>query len=109
MKKLIATLLVSITMLLFTNCIEPDERENVRVETVCNCKQSEKVAEFIKSSIKNANNMSDEEMEDVISELRYTAIKIYCPQKNVKAIRSQSGNIIRLTEPLDSCEQIMRP
>lgn len=106
MKKIISILLVSVTIMLFTNC-EPAEKEEKRVEVVCNCQQREKVAEFIKSSIKNANNMSDEEMEDVIRELRHTAVDIYCPKKNIKAIRSQSGYIIKLIEPLDSCEQIM--
>jgi len=40
-----------------------------------------KVVEFVSSNIKNANNMSDEEMEDVITELRETGIKLYCKQK----------------------------
>ncbi len=86
---------------------EPAEMETVQTETVCNCQQRDKVAEFIQGSIKNANNMSDEEMEDVIRELRHTAINIYCPLKNVKALRSQGGHIIKLTEPLDSCEQLI--
>lgn len=30
--------------------------------------------------MKNANNMSDEEMEDVIYELRKTGISLYCKQ-----------------------------
>lgn len=109
MKKIIMLLLVS-SMVLMTNC-EPAESESVKAETVCNCEQRDKVASFIQSSIKNANNMSDEEMEDVISELRKTAIRIYCPQKNVRAIRSnQSGSIVRLLDnSLDSCEQIMNP
>jgi hypothetical protein len=105
MKKLLLLFLVSTTML-FTNC-EPKEVESVQAETVCNCQQRDKVADFIQNSIKNANNMSDEEMEDVIRELRHTAVNIYCPKKNIKAIRRQSGYIERLVEPLDSCEQIM--
>lgn len=108
MKKLFSILLVSVVTLLFTNCEPTDRnRESVKAEVVCNCEQREKVAEFIKSSIKNANNMSDEEMEDVIRELRHTAVDIYCPKKNIKAIRRESGYIEQLVEPLDSCEQIM--
>lgn len=105
MKKLFSILLVSVTVL-FTNC-EPTNRESIKAEVVCNCQQRDKVAEFIQSSIKNANNMSDEEMEDVIRELRHTAVDIYCPKKNIKAIRRESGYIEQLVEPLDSCEQIM--
>lgn len=106
MKKIFSILLVSVTMLMFTNC-EPTNRESIKVEVVCNCQQRDKVAAFIQNSIKNANNMSDEEMEDVIRELRHTAVGIYCPKKNVKAIRRESGYIEQLVEPLDSCEQIM--
>jgi predicted peroxiredoxin len=49
------------------------------------CEQSEGllVADFVSKNIKSANNMSDEEMEDVISELRKTGIKLYCKQSFV--------------------------
>ena len=48
---------------------------------VCDKQEKEKVEKFVSSNIKNANNMSDEEMEDVILELTETAIKINCRQK----------------------------
>jgi len=80
--------------------------ESIRAEYVCNCKQIEKVSEFIQTSIKNDNNMSDEEMEDVIEELHRTAVKVNCDRKNIKAIR-ESGSIKILTGKLDSCERIM--
>lgn len=81
--------------------------ESIRAEYVCNCKQIEKVSEFIQTSIKNANNMSDEEMEDVIEELHRTAVKVNCDKKNIKAKRGEFGHITQLTQELDSCERIM--
>lgn len=51
---------------------------------VCNREQSEKVAEFVSDKIKDSNNMADEEMEDVIRELKKTAISLYCKQKFVE-------------------------
>ena len=48
---------------------------------ICDKEEKEKVEKFVSSNIKNANNMSDEEMEDVIEELTNTAIKINCRQK----------------------------
>jgi len=47
---------------------------------VCNCEQQEKVLSFVQNSIKNANNMSDEEMEDVVSQLERTGVRTICGQ-----------------------------
>lgn len=58
---------------------------------VCDKEQREKVADFVSKNIKNANNMSDEEMEDVIKELRTTAIITYCDQRLVTVDRK--GNV----------------
>ena len=52
---------------------------------VCDKEEKEKVQNFVSSNIKNANNMSDEEMEDVIEELTDTAIKLNCRQKYLDA------------------------
>lgn len=49
----------------------------------CSKEDNLKIADFVSSNIKDANNMSDEEMEDVISELRDTGIKLYCKQRFV--------------------------
>ena len=46
----------------------------------CDRQESLKVADFVSNNIKDSNNMSDEEMEDVISELRKTGIRLYCRQ-----------------------------
>jgi hypothetical protein len=48
---------------------------------VCNCEESENVEKFITENIKNANNYSDEEMEDVIHELRLDGIRLNCHQR----------------------------
>lgn len=81
--------------------------ESTKANFVCNCEQTKKVSEFIQTSIKNANNMSDEEMEDVIQELHRTAVKVNCDRKNIKAIRDEFGHITKLTQELDSCDKIM--
>jgi hypothetical protein len=47
----------------------------------CDEQQKKSVQEFITMNTKSSNNMSDEEMEDVIKELRETAIKTICNQK----------------------------
>lgn len=47
---------------------------------VLNEEREEKIGTFILQGTKFGNNMSDEEMEDVIIELRRTAIKLYCPE-----------------------------
>jgi|JI9StandDraft_1071089.scaffolds.fasta_scaffold105242_3 folate-dependent phosphoribosylglycinamide formyltransferase PurN len=57
----------------------------------CDEAQKKSVQEFITTNTKSANNMSDEEMEDVISELRETAIKTICNQKYMKV--DGDGNI----------------
>lgn len=41
-----------------------------------------KIELFVSSNMKSANNMSDEEMEDVIKELYQTAVKTYCTWKS---------------------------
>jgi len=69
---------------------------------VCNCEQLEKVQGFIERSIKPSNNMSDEEMEDVIHQLWVTGVKTTC-QKRV--FPTDSHNNIDWSEAkVDSCE-----
>lgn len=50
---------------------------------VCNTQQRLSVADFVSKNIAGSNNMSDEEMEDVIEELRDTGIKLLCSQEFV--------------------------
>lgn len=60
-------------------------RQETRLVYSCSCEQQAKVASFVKESIQAANNMSDEEMEDVILQLERTGVKLNCSQvyKNV--------------------------
>lgn len=85
MKKI---LLLSAIILAFASC----ERSEERTIYVCDCEQQKKAAEFVQNSIKNSNNMSDEEMEDVIHQLERTAVKLNCSQKR-KMVRIGDGGI----------------
>ena len=69
-------LLILCLLFLLASCADTSQ-SNV---TVCNCQQKEKVANLIHSSIKNANNYSDEEMEDVISQLEQTYRRTICSE-----------------------------
>ena len=69
---------------------------------VCTCEQMEKVNSFVKESIKNANNMSDEEMEDVIAELYKVGVYTNCTQRMFTT--TYDGYIIWEQNKLDSCE-----
>lgn len=59
---------------------------------VCDEQQRLQVADFVSKNIKGANNMSDEEMEDVIDELKDTGIQLYCRQEFVPT--SWNSNIL---------------
>ena len=76
MKKLI----LLFTLVVLSSCAD----KKIRCY-VCDKEEKQKVENFVSSNIKNANNMSDEEMEDVIRELTDTAIKINCKQKYLDA------------------------
>ena len=72
---------------------------------VCNCEEQKQLQLFVKESIGPANNMSDEEMEDVINQLRRDGIMLYCKQKPVWI---KYGEKIDWTkQKFDSCETIM--
>ena len=99
-----------ICLLFFTlflcSCDPTIEQKDVYI---CTCQEKAKLQDFVKGSIKASNNMSDEEMEDVIRELRVTAIKIYCNQRTVSVIykRDTREKILWELTPLDSCESFM--
>lgn len=46
-----------------------------KLRTICTCDQKKEIMKWVQSSIKDANNMADEEMEDVIKELRRTSYR----------------------------------
>lgn len=70
MKKLFFLLIIGI----ISSCSQQYDKLII----TCNCEQRERVNELIQSSIKNANNYSDEEMEDVVSQLEDTYIRTTC-------------------------------
>lgn len=75
MKKLL-TLLTLTCALLLCSCEEAKPKFYYGTEET-----SEKIANFVSSNMKDANNMSDEEMEDVISELYKTGVRTFCTYK----------------------------
>jgi hypothetical protein len=85
---------------LFSGC---DSSQQTRF--VCNCEEQKQLQSFVKESIKPANNMSDEEMEDVINQLRKDGIRIFCKQKPVWL--KYGGEIDWSKQKFDSCETIM--
>lgn len=95
MKKVILILVCVITMI---SCEYQDSR------SVCNCEEREKVATFISDNIKAANNMSDEEMEDVIYQLERTGVKTICHREVVWITREHRVNYNK--EKVDSCRSI---
>ncbi len=97
MKKYIAVLLI-----LAISCT----KEVSDYEYVCNCKQQEKASLFVQTSIKASNNMSDEEMEDVIAELTKTSVRLNCSKKQIKYNYNQNSGQREVLSKLDSCEVV---
>ena len=89
------TLLISslLTALFFLLCLTSCQKPYKDKCYECDAQQLKEVQSFISKNVKSANNMADEEMEDVIIELRETAIKTICKQKQMY-IDNQNGNIL---------------
>lgn len=85
MKKLLAIILI------FT--LASCNKERYKNIYTCTCDEQKRANEFVQSSIKSANNMSDEEMEDVIHQLERTSIHLNCHQRRMKVITNE-GYII---------------
>lgn len=64
------------------------------------------MAEFISKNLEAANNRSDEEMEDVISELRKTGYSLFCEIVPVPILLN-SGDPDYENIKLDSCQTII--
>lgn len=109
MKKIL--ILISLSILTYSCDPDPYNRRfsSPTEGVVCNCKEKEKLAEFIKSSIKNSNNMSDEEMEDVIYQLEKTGLKIICKTKTVYVfgLGYQDQHVDYAKTKLDTCETVV--
>ena len=86
MKKIIQKISLILTLIFLISCAD----KKIRCY-VCDANDKAKVSEFVSKNIKDANNMSDEEMEDVISQLEETGIKIHCRQEFI--LTDWDGNI----------------
>ena len=83
MKNLLLVLIVSVLLYSCSDSKEPQyeiSRENC---TVCDSMELANARKFVSDNIKNANNMSDEEMEDVIEQLQWTSITLSCRKTQV--------------------------
>ena len=103
MKKLI---IILISSALFTSC---DNGKRKNYISVCSCAEKEKANQFVQTSIKNANNMADEEMEDVIRQLQHTSIELNCHKEVIEYIQESGTWDKTLVTKLDSCETVMWP
>ena len=99
-RKAFAFAYVLLAVVLFSSC-----GSNQVSRFICDCEQQKQLQDFVKESVKPANNMSDEEMEDVISQLRKDGIMIYCKQKPVWI--KYGGDIDWEKQKLDTCQSIM--
>ena len=86
MKKIIQKISLILTLIFLISCSD----KKIRCY-ICNLEEKNKVSEFISKNMKDANNMSDEEMEDVIDQLEETGIRIHCKQKFI--LTDWNGNI----------------
>jgi hypothetical protein len=68
---------------------------------ICNETEKQKVADFLTKNIGPANNKSDEEMEDVIYELRKSAVKLYCRQIMAESDGNFGININKINKKAD--------
>ena len=96
-----------ILLICITLCICSCEESSHKTMYVCNCMEQEKLQKFVSQSIKSANNMSDEEMEDVIEQLRIDGTKIFCKPKPVWVFSNNIHNIDWKKEKYDTCSIIM--
>lgn len=69
-------LLVIVMLMVLVGC-----KNEPRLKNVCTCTQKERVVAWVGEHIKDANNMSDEEMEDVIRELERVAVRGLCGRR----------------------------
>lgn len=85
------TIIILLTLTILTSCSYDKEKYG----WVCSSSQRKDVQDFIANNIKNANNMSDEEMEDVIAALYRAGVKTVCQCRTVKYELNQ-GNVTKV-------------
>lgn len=91
------------TLLTLISCGSPVQR----LKWVCTCEQQKEVAKFVKETVGDANNMSDEEMEDVVKELKQTGIELHCGQRLMWTKRQHPWRVIPDSLKLGPCEVLM--
>ncbi len=100
----IALLFTGVLIMTTVSCGAPVSEQRTRV--VCNCEEKKALQSFVENSIADANNMSDEEMEDVVHQLTVDGSAIHCHKEPVW-IKGGSWDIDWTKETLDSCRTIM--
>lgn len=67
------------------------DETTTEMRRVCTCEQRERVEGFMRATIADANNKSDEEMEDVVAELYRVAIELHCDPRAVRVTYNTAG------------------
>ena len=82
MIKIILGLLLALLVL---GCRREIDYPEVRIvpERFCTTEDRPLLVDFIQTCIKNANNMSDEEMEDVVQQCERTGFNTVCPIRTI--------------------------
>lgn len=117
MNKLFITLVminaVAISVAAFS-CNQSAQSESTSYQKnlyVCDCEQKDKLETYLRESIADANNMSDEEMEDVIHQLRVDGYQTFCQLQPVWVKKTGEANweweVDFQKEKQDSCKFIM--
>lgn len=104
--------MITVMLCITSSCKESskDSEAKTKIEKliVCSCEEREKLQSFINEKvIKASNNMSDEEMEDVIWQLKDTGVDIYCHKQNIYLKKINDEWIVDESKTkLDSCDNI---
>jgi hypothetical protein len=98
MKKIIPILLL---ITIVTACENGKEEIKYQMEPciVCDSTELANARSFVSDNVKNANNMSDEEMEDVIEELTTSGLKLSCRRLPLKCYQEDDGDYIAVDVP----------
>ncbi len=90
---------IALLLLLLIGCSgEPKEyipQTRISTENYCGDAERQSLIDFVQKCIANGNNMSDEEMEDVIEQCETTGNRIVCPMTKVTYVQfEQNGSWI---------------
>ena len=88
-----------VTLLLLVGCSEPYiPQTRVVYENHCSEVERPILIEFVQTCIAKGNNMSDEEMEDVIEQCEITGTNIVCPKMKTTYVQTCQNCTWILTE-----------